>query len=59
MRHEEEIDRVRVGSDSGVAATVSAGRVYRWTLSTGELLNQIAEGGYVRDLQFTPTGGSC
>ena len=56
MRHEEEIDRVRVGSDPDVAATVSAGRVYLWRLSTGELLSQIADGGYVRDLQLSPDG---
>jgi WD40 repeat protein len=56
MRHEEQIERVRFGSDPDLAATVSAGRVYLWKLPTGELLSQIADGGYVRDLQFSPDG---
>ena len=56
LRHEEEIDRVRFGSDPDSAATVSAGRVYVWKLSTGDLLSQIVDGGYVRDVQFSPDG---
>jgi WD40 repeat protein len=56
MRHEEEIERVRFGGDPDLVATVSAGRVYLWKLPTGELLGQIADGGYVRDVQFSPDG---
>ena len=56
LTHEEEIGRVRFSTDPDIAATVSAGRVYLWKLSTGQLLSQIADGGYVRDLQFSPDG---
>ena len=37
-------------------ATVSAGRAYIWDYSTGELLSQLADAGYVRDLRFSRDG---
>lgn len=54
--HEDEISKIRFCEGSTVLAAVSAGRVYVWDYSTGELLSQLADAGYVRDLRFSRDG---
>jgi WD40 repeat protein len=56
LLHEDEITRIRFSEQAPVLATVSAGRVYVWDYSTGVLLSQLADAGYVRDLRLSRDG---
>jgi WD40 repeat protein len=56
LPHEENVLGIRVNPKDGVLATLSAGLVYVWNPSTGELLTQLAAAGRVVDFKFTPDG---
>jgi len=56
LPHEDNIDGIRIAPMDGVLATLSAGLVYVWNLSTGELMTQLAAAGRIVDFKFTPDG---
>jgi len=54
--HDDEISRVRFNTTSPTLATLSAGRAQIWDYSTGALLSELDDAGYVRDVQFSRDG---
>ena len=56
LLHEDEISKIRLSERATILATVSVGRVQVWNYSTGELLSQLADAGYVRDVRFSHDG---
>ena len=57
LAHEEPITLIRFSGQSPIVGTISAGRVYVWHYSSGELLSQIVDdAASLRALQFTPDG---
>jgi WD40 repeat protein len=56
LLHEDEISKITFSEQHPVLATVSDGRVYVWDYAIGELLSQLADAGYVRDLRFSGDG---
>jgi WD40 repeat protein len=56
LSHEAEIRAIRFSSEEHIIGTVSAGPVYVWNLSTGELMTQLAGAGRIGDFKFSPDG---
>lgn len=51
--HEKDVRAIRFSTDGSVLVTVSEGRAYVWNTSTGELLSELTDAGYVRDARFS------
>jgi WD40 repeat protein len=58
LKHEREIQALRFSNEDSFIATISEGRVYIWDSSTGMILSQVSDAGYVRDVRFSPNGRS-
>jgi WD40 repeat protein len=56
LAHERTVDAMRLSAEPNVLATESGGRVWVWNYSTGELLSQLTDAGYVRDIRFSLDG---
>jgi len=53
LRHEKDIEAVRIGSKENVIVTISGGIVHVWDTASGGLLSRITEAGYVRDVRLS------
>lgn len=58
LKHEREVQALRFSNEENIVATISVGRVYVWDYSTGKVLSQLPDVGYVKDAQFSPNGRS-
>lgn len=56
LKHARDIQSLRFGNEDHILATISEGRVSIWDASTGRILSQLTDAGYVRDVRFSPNG---
>ena len=56
LRHEEDIDAVRISRGGDVIATRSRGQIHIWSLETGRRLSQIENDAGIRDFAFSVDG---
>ena len=56
LRHENEIERVRVSADGKVLATRAGGQIRVWSIESGTLLSQIESEAGFKDFAFSPDG---
>jgi WD40 repeat protein len=56
LRHEQDVDKLRMSPERDVLATLSRGSVYVWNYATGELLTQLVGDDYFQDMRFAGNG---
>jgi WD40 repeat protein len=56
LNHDQEIRGIRASPEHNILATLAGGAVYVWNYSTGQLLSQLTDAGYVRDIRFSADG---
>lgn len=58
LKHEREVQALRFSTEESIVATISEGHVYIWDYSTGKVVSQLPDAGYVKDVRFNPNGRS-
>ncbi len=56
LRHEQDIQALRISPEQNILATLASGSVYVWNYSTGQLLSQITGDGNLKDVRFGGDG---
>jgi WD40 repeat protein len=56
LMHQDQIDGLKFAAEQNVIATLSAGIVYLWDASTGDLLTQVADASPIRAFDVSRSG---